>query len=306
MTVHEFFPQTYYTAFGSFEPALRIKSGDTVITTTVDNEGRDANDKHVILGGNPLTGPFYVENAEPGDCLAVRLDNLWPNRNLGRASTVIAANVLDPDYIFHRSPDWPIVTSEWKLNLKEGTATLISPETKLGHLVLALDPMLGCLGVSPPRGQIIAAVTSGKYGGNMDYRGFVSGVTAYFPVFTLGGLFFVGDGHAVQGEGEIVGTGIEVSFDVQFTVELQKRRKIGWPRAEDEKYILTVGNARPLDQALQNATTEMIQWLQEDFNLDERAAHILMGQCVEYNIGNVFDPAYTIVCKLRKDRIRTK
>jgi len=137
----------------------------------------------------------------------------------------------------------------------------------------------------------------------MDYKGFISGTTVYFPIFVSGGLFFVGDGHAVQGDGEIVGTGIEVSFDVQFTVKLLKGKKINWPRAENKEYVLTVGNARPLDQALQHATTEMMRWLQEDFGLDIRATQILLGQCVEYEVGNVFDPAYTMVCKLRKSLI---
>ena len=134
----------------------------------------------------------------------------------------------------------------------------------------------------------------------MDYRGFVSGVTVYFPVFVPGALLFMGDGHSVQGDGEIVGTGIEVSFDVQFTVQLYKGKKINWPRAENDEHIMTVGNARPLDQALQHATTEMIRWLQEDFGLDELGTHILLGQCVEYDLGNVFDPAYTMVCKIKK------
>ncbi|HIE18274.1 TPA: hypothetical protein EYP75_00965 [Candidatus Bathyarchaeota archaeon] len=134
----------------------------------------------------------------------------------------------------------------------------------------------------------------------MDYRGFVSEVTVYFPVFVEGALFFIGDGHAVQGDGEIVGTGIEVSFDVQFGVNLLKGKKIMWPRAENGEYIMTAGNARPLDQALQHATTEMIRWLQVDFGLEDRAAHILLGQCVEFDVGNVFDPAYTGICKIKK------
>jgi len=122
----------------------------------------------------------------------------------------------------------------------------------------------------------------------------------YFPVFVSGGLFFIGDGHAVQGDGEIVGTGIEVSFDVQFTIKLLKNKKTNWPRAENQEYIMTIGNARPLDQALQHATTEMVRWLQEDYALEGRAAYILLGQCVEYEVGNVYDPAYTMVCKLKK------
>ena len=160
--------------------------------------------------------------------------------------------------------------------------------------------MLGCFGVAPDRGQAISTATSGPHGGNMDYKGFEQGVTVYFPVAVEGALLFVGDGHAVQGDGEIVGTGIEVSFDVQFTVTLQKGRRIGWPRAENETHILTVGNARPLDQALQHATTEMCRWLTTDYDLDMLGAHTLLGQCVEYEIANVFDPAYTVVCKLRK------
>ena len=134
----------------------------------------------------------------------------------------------------------------------------------------------------------------------MDYRGFVDGVTVYFPVFVPGALVFVGDGHAVQGDGEIVGTGIEISFDVQFTVRVLKGKTIGWPRGENADFIFTVGNARPLDQALQHATTEMARWLQEDYGLDALGAGILLGQCVEYDVGNVFDPAYTMVCKVPK------
>lgn len=298
MAVYKFQPNTYYTSLGSYEPVLRIASGDTVITTTVDNAGRDASDQPVTPGGNPQTGPFYIESAEPGDTIAVRFDRLWPNRTKGRTSTIIATNVVDPHYVNQMPKEH--IEAEWELDLKEGTATLIKPETKLGRLKLTLDPMLGCFGVAPPRGQSISAGTSSTHGGNMDYKGFVSGVTVYFPVFVPGALLFMGDGHAVQGDGEIVGTGIEISFDVQFTVQLLKGKRINWPRAENAEYIMTVGNARPLDQALQHATTEMIRCLQSDFGLDERAAHILMGQCVEYDVGNVFDPAYTMVCKIKK------
>ncbi len=303
MAVHQFHPDVYYTALGVYEPVLQIADGDTVVTTTVDNAGRDSFDQQVTSGGNPQTGPFYIIDAEPGDTLAVRLDKLWPNRSIGRTSTVIAPNVVDPYYVTEMPEE--NVHAEWELDIEKGTATLIEPETKLGRFTLPLDPMLGCFGVAPPRGQIISSATSSTHGGNMDYRGFVSGVTVYFPVFVPGALLFMGDGHAVQGDGEIVGTGIEVSFDVQFTVQLLKGKKINWPRAENEEHILTIGNARPLDQALQHATTEMIRWLQEDFGLDARATHILLGQCVEYDVGNVFDPAYTMVCKLKKQFLPT-
>lgn len=306
MTIHEFQPHVYYTALGSYEPVLRISDRDTVVTTTVDNAGRDASDRQVTPSGNPLTGPFHVDGTEPGDTLAIRLDRLWPNRDIGRSSTVIASNIVDPDYVREMPPRRPRVTAEWRLDLEEGTATLAEPETSLSHLVLPMKPMLGCFGVAPPREQAISSSTSGAYGGNMDYNGFFTGVTVYFPVFVPGGLLFMGDGHAVQGDGEITGTGIEVSFDVKFTVSLLKGKRINWPRAENEEYILAVGNARPLDQALQHATTEMVRWLLDDFGLEPRAVHILLGQCAEYEVGNVFDPAYTIVCKLKKKWILRK
>ncbi|MCS6860923.1 MAG: acetamidase/formamidase family protein [Abditibacteriales bacterium] len=297
MATHHFRPTHYHTAIGAHEPVLCIADGDTVITTTVDAGGRDASGEQVTPGGNPQTGPFYVEGAEPGDTLVVHFDRLYPNRDWGYTGTVVAANVVDPWFV----PELPEGgRARWRIDREQGTATLVEPATKLGNLTIPLDPMLGCFGVAPPRGQTISTATSAEHGGNMDYRGFRQGVTVYLPVFVPGALLHVGDGHAVQGDGEIVGTGIETSFDVQFTVRLLKGKRIHWPRGEDDNYIFTVGNARPLDQAVQHATTEMLRWLQQDYGLDALGANILLGQCVEYDVGNVFDPAYTMVCKVHK------
>jgi acetamidase/formamidase len=268
-----------------------------VITTTVDAGGKDAKGEQVAPRGNPQTGPFYIEGIEPGDALVVHLDRLYPNRDMGYTATVVAPNVVDPEYV-RELPEGEL--AEWKIDRKKGTATLIKPLTKLGNITLPLSPMLGCFGVAPPRGQAISTATSAEHGGNMDYRGFVSGVTVYFPVFVPGALLHVGDGHAIQGDGEIVGTGIEISFDVEFTVRIKKGKTIRWPRGESSDYIFAVGNARPLDQAAQHATTEMLRWLQEDYGLDARGASTLLGQCVEYDLGNIFDPAYTMVCKVNK------
>ncbi len=307
MATHHFQPTHYFTTIGSHEPALHIADGDTVITTTVDAGGYDHNDKQITEGGNPQTGPFFVEGAEPGDTLVVTLDKLLPNRARGITSMMVAPNVVDPTYIPELS--WPKGErewAEWHVDTQANTATLTKPQTKLGNLTLPLAPMLGCFGVAPPGGQAISTATSWVHGGNMDYRGFTNGVTVYFPVFVPGALFFVGDGHALQGDGEIAGTGIEISFDVQFTVHVQKSKKINWPRGENDQYIFTVGNARPLDQCVQHATTEMLRWLEQDYGLDKVGANILMGQCVEYDLGNIFDPAYTMVCKLSKHLLAKK
>jgi amidase len=298
MALHRFQPDHYHVTIGPHEPVLRIADGDSVVTTTVDASGRDASGERITPGGNPQTGPFFIEGAEEGDTLVVRFDDLRPNRDRGWSGVAIAPNVVDPYYVWKL----PKVESsaEWEVDRERGTATLLVPETKLGRLTLPLAPMLGCFGVAPARGEAISTATSGRHGGNMDYRGFRTGVAVSFPVLVPGALLHVGDGHALQGDGEIVGTGIEISFDVQFTVNLRKGKRIGWPRAENADYLMTIGNARPLDEALQHATTEMIRWLQDDYGLDGPGANLLLGMCVEYEVGNVFDPAYTMVCKLRK------
>jgi amidase len=298
VAVHHFTPTHYHTAIGAHEPVLRLADGDTLVTTTVDAGGRDHRGEPVTPGGNPQTGPFFIEGAEPGDTLAVRLDRLVPNRDHGYTATVVAPNVVEPGYV-RELPQGG--RAEWRIDRERWTATLVSPETRLGALTLPLDPMLGCFGVAPPRGQAISTATSAEHGGNMDYRGFRAGATAYFPVFVPGALLHVGDGHALQGDGEIVGTGIEISFEVEVTVRVLKAKRISWPRGEDATHVFAVGNARPLDQAVQHATTEMLRWLQEDYGLDPLGASILLGQCVEYDLGNVFDPAYTMVCKVRKE-----
>ncbi len=160
--------------------------------------------------------------------------------------------------------------------------------------------MIGCFGVAPPHGQAISTASSDRNGGNMDYRGFSAGCTVSFPVFVPGALFFLGDCHAVQGDGEIVGTGVETCCDVEVRLTVEKGRTIGWPRGETAERIFTVGNARPLDQALQHATTEMAAWLVSGYGLSAAGAAHLLGQVVRYEVGNVFNPAYTMVCSVEK------
>lgn len=274
-----------------------------MITTAIDAGGYDAAGERIVSGGNPMTGPFFIQSAEPGDRLVIHLNRITPNRASGWSTRGVDPSVVDPEYVLDLalpSKGSPFEPAEWDIDLHSQTITLRSPETRLGRLQLPLDAMLGCFGVAPEAGQSISTATSGPYGGNMDYRGFRAGTTVFLPVFVPGALFFLGDGHASQCDGEIGGTGIEVSMDIEIRVDLVKNRLIRWPRGETPDEIFTVGNARPLDQALRHATTEMIRWLQEDYLLDPVSASLLASQAVSYEVGNVFDPAYTMVCKLKK------
>jgi amidase len=297
MTMHFFTPNRYHNTLGHHEPALSVADGDTVSAKTVDAHGCDERGEQVAVRPNPQTGPFYVEDAEPGDTLAVRFDCLTPIRDWGFTSSIVAPDVLEPRFARELpAREW----IRWRIDTASGTATQETHAGALGAFTVPLEPMVGCFGVAPSGGQAISTATSGPHGGNMDYRGFRNGVTVYLPVSVPGALFFIGDGHAVQGDGEIVGTGIETAFEMQFTLRVIKGKQINWPRGEDDASIFTVGNARPLELALQHATTEMVRWLREDYGLDLNAASLLLGQCVRYDIGNVYDPAYTVACKLEK------
>lgn len=243
MAVYYLEPTRYYNTLGPHPPVLHIKPGDTVVTTTVDAWGYDARGQQVTDPPNPQTGPFYIEGAEPGDTLVVHLDHLSPNRERGYSRSVVADHIVEPGYV----KEIPLgERAEWKIDLLAGRIILIQPLTALGALQLPLAPMLGCFGVAPLGGQALSTATSGPYGGNMDYRGFTAGVTVYFPVFAPGALLFVGDGHAFQADGEILGTGIETSFKVQFTVDLLKGKTIFWPRGGELNPYLYCGKRSSL------------------------------------------------------------
>ncbi len=304
MATHRFAPTRYPTTFGPHEPVLRLRPGDTIATTTVDAAGCDASGARVTAPSNPLTGPFFVEGAEPGDRLTVAIEAVTPNRAHGFGRASLAPNVVDPDFVPEMGYDPRNDGASWRVDAGAGTATLQRDDGPLAGLTLPLAPMLGCLGVAPAGGEAISTATSGPHGGNMDVRRLGPGTTVTFPVFAPGALLFFGDAHALQGDGEISGTGVEISADVRLRVELETGRgPIGWPRGYEGSHLFTLGNARPLDQALQHATTEMVRWLQEELGLSAADAGLAMSQAVRYDIGNVFDPAYTVACRMPRERV---
>ena len=297
MATHHFVPTVWYNTLGTHPVAFTVASGDVVVTETIDANGWDKTGAKVMPGPNPMNGPIAVSGAEPGDSLRVDILRMTPIRDTGWTRASLAENVIDPT----RVPDLPPrARANWHIDRQALTTRLDPPAMGLEYLELPLEPMIGCFGVAPGLGQAISTATSGEHGGNMDYRRLGAGATVWFPVATAGALFFLGDCHATQGDGEIVGTGIETCFEIEVRLTLEKSRKQVWPRGETADDIFTLGNARPLDQALQHATTEMADWLQADYGLDLVAVSHLLGQVVRYDIGNVFDPAYTVACRIEK------
>ena len=293
-----FLPERFYNTFSfAHPPALRIKPGERVVTKTADAAGVDWNGKQVAQGPNPQTGPFFVEGAEPGDMLVVSIEKIETNRTTGYSSSLLAPYAVDPAALIARVDREPR-RANWIIDKAKGTVRLDGND--IGGLELRLRPMLGCVGVAPARKEAVATSTPGPFGGNMDYAGMNAGVKVMLPVYEPGALLFIGDGHALQGEGEVVGTGIETSMDVEFSVQVVKKKALQWPRLENDTYVMVLGSERPLLQALQHATSEMHRWLIQDYGLSERGAATLMGQTLEYEVGNVVDPHFTVVAKMRK------
>lgn len=298
---HHFRPLKFYKSLGGHEPVLTVRDGDSIVTTTADSWGFDDKREQVAPWGNPQTGPFFVEDAEPGDTLAVRFDSVRPNRDYGYCDTVIEPHLVTADYA-ERLPQQG--TAEWRIDRRAGTATLVSPSIRRGTLSLPLAPFLGCFGVAPAQAEPISTANCGEHGGNMDYPRFVSGATAYLPVFRPGALLFLGDGHALQGDGEIVGSGVECSMDVTVTVRLLKARPLISPRGESEDWVFTLGNSRPLEAAVCIATTGMMQYLEGELGFSTAEANLVLAQCARYDLGNLVNPTFTVACRIAKAQLR--
>ena len=305
---HEFVPKTFHRVFSaSIEPVLRVWPGDTVHTTTVDAGGTDEKDVTRVLGGNPQTGPFYVETAMPGDILAVTLTSVRLNRDWAISDDALMARAMDSGLAVKMKDVGKGV--RWKLDRQHGVA---SPETssgngndgKLKSFTIPLRPMLGCVAVAPGFGQApMPTGDSGSFGGNMDFNEIVEGTTVYLPVGQPGALLFIGDGHAAQGDGELNGNALETSMEVEFTVNVVRSKPLSSPRVESATHVMTVGLGGSLEEAMRRATSGMTQWLEQDYSLSPSEVAIVLGSSIEYTIGEVADRNVAVAAKLRKDRL---
>jgi acetamidase/formamidase len=297
-----------FTYCYSHKPVLRIRPGDTVATSTRDasNDVYSTGDKTLfpkldLSKVNPQTGPFYIEGAEPGDTLVVHIDKIDFNRDWGWGGSIPYFGALAPEYkTMMITPPVSDRLFVWHIDRDRRVGILDLPNSKVGKVEVPLRPFFGTIGTAPSGKECISSLVPGAHGANMDFNEVVEGVTMYFPVFEPGALFMLGDGHAAQGDGEIDGAAIETSFNVKFTVNLIKGKRIGWPRLVNDKYVMSIGSTRPLMDALRLACSDLINWMVQDYGYDKLEALQLLGQAAEIEIANVVDPQYSVACMLDK------
>jgi acetamidase/formamidase len=302
-TKHVFEPTEFQHFFSdSIPPVLHVSPGDTVETWSVDAGGSDAKGVHRTSGGNPLTGPFYIDGALPGDTLVVHFNRLRLNRDSAISSPLIVNSALTSDYIEQRKRI-DGYNADWKLDVTTGFASLQKPTETMKDYRVPLAPMLGCVGVAPPGGMQYRSGFLGNFGGNMDYNQVREGVTVYLPVYVPGALLFIGDGHAAQGAGELTGNALETSMDIEFTVDFKPRLSgngASSPRFENADYFMASGIAGSLDQAFREATTNLVRWLEQMYGLNAAQVSSVLGTAMVYDVAEVVDPESHVVAKVPK------
>jgi acetamidase/formamidase len=300
---HEFTPTDYSNEFSPHrKPVLTIWPGDTVHTTTIDSGGVDENGITKALFGNPQTGPFYVGTAAPGDTLVVRIQRLRLNRDYADSLDTIVGRALGASLAATATGlGKPI---RWKLDRERGVA---SPEAAPDHLKnfeVPVHPMLGGLAVAPGFGSApISTGDTGRFGGNMDFNEVTEGNVVYLPVYQPGALLYLGDAHALQGDGETSQYALETSMDVEFAVDVVHGKSISTPRVESPTHIMVLGQAGSLDDALRAATTGLTQWLEQDYGLSLSESAQVLGSSVQYVVANLAGRSVGVVAKIEKARL---
>ncbi|MCZ6777670.1 MAG: acetamidase/formamidase family protein [Acidobacteria bacterium] len=303
---HRYIPkpdELKYT-FATTAPVLRLKPGDVLETWTENALGDHLQQPGDTLPAdfrpNPNTGPFFIEGAEPGDTLAVRLIKIEPAKDfaVGIAGPGFGALTQTP---YTPMLDEPIPERTWfyRIDRRARTVEFAAGDSDF-KIKLSLRPFLGCLAVAPAMAEARSTIVPEFFGGNMDTPEVRVGSTVYFPVNVPGALLYLGDGHAAQGEGEIAGTAAEVAMNVTLQVDVLKGWRISTPRLEDDTYLMAVGSYRPLEDAMRIASRELIAWLEADYGLSALDAYELLSVAMESNISQLVDPNYTVLVKIRK------
>lgn len=300
-------PEELVYTFGGHPAKMHLKPGTTLVTWTedcYDGAVKTPNDipSKVIPPGhdNPQTGPFYLDGAEPGDALAVHIIKLEPSRDYAISSSFPGFGALTATSytaLLHE----PLEERVWFYKVDKAKNTVRYEAHKTKHAVdLPMRPFLGCIGVAPAGGEVRTTIVPEAFGGNMDTWQACAGATVYLPVNVPGALFSIGDGHLVEGSGEIIGTAVESALNVTLKIELIKKAQLSWPRIEDDNYIMSAGSYRPLEDAARIAYNDVVRWIAANYKMDLQDAYQLVSQTAETDLTQMVDPNYTVVVKVPK------
>ena len=298
----QFSPANYYRKFSSkIAPVLRIQPGDTVSTESLDAAGNDKHGEIKAERGNPLTGPFYIEGAQPGDLLVIRILKVTLNRDKAYTVEGFVPRGMDMDKEMKDTMYRKAKLAQWNLDHNSMTAKPANVHEHLQNFRVPIKPMLGCVGIAPAGSQEILTYFNGPFGGNMDFSRVTAGAIVYLPVNHDGALLLMGDGHAAQGDAELSGDGLETSMDFSFTTALVKNgaSALNFPHIEDSTYIMIPGMAKSFDDALLQANARMFTWLREKYQLSAAEISAVMNTSVEYKIAELPDPEVEIFALLK-------
>jgi amidase len=310
-------PRRFWYTYGPNQPAVTVCAGERVVAETRDAHGFDAQRQPLpddlkqrsadtsYRENNPLVGPVYVQDAEPGDVLAVRIEEIAITRPYAWSRFLPNFGAFTgegPGKLMLFNEPLREMLFDWDLDLERSVARLRFERSAVREVEIPLHPFIGSIGVAPAYGRVEMALTPGEYGGNMDCPQICAGSTIYLPVWVRGAYLVFGDVHAAQGDGEICGVALETTARVSLQLDLIKTagRGIRWPRVEDAEYIMVVGSARPLMDCARIAHIELVEWLVEDYGFDRWEAFQLLSQVGSMRVGNVVDPNYSVVARFPK------
>ena len=307
--IKKFSPKSdqYCWTFGGVDPVLRLEPHSILHTWTEDAfSGKITSDKDLpskVLepySTNPQTGPFYVEGAEPGDTLAIHFISIRPSRNWAVSTTIpLFGSLSTTKYTPLLHDTLPEKVWMYKVNEEKNSVTFQASDSNF-QTDIPMHPFHGTVGVAPAGSEVRSSLVPEAFGGNMDSPEVCEGSTLFLGVNVKGALFSLGDGHYVQGQGEVCGVAVEGAMETEIGIELIKNRYVEWPVIENDDYIMTVGSYRPLEDAFRIAQTQMIKCLASNYGLSIMDAYQLVSQVNETPIANVVDPNYTVVTKVHK------
>jgi amidase len=296
--------------YGVAAPVARLRPGNILDSNSLDCFGNSIKKPGDTLamskGDNPLTGPFFIEGADPGDTLVVHILDLQVDGNQGLGAFAPGFGALnETNYTPMLHAPLPEKIWFYPIDHASNTATFQALDSSY-KVKIPLHPFLGCIGVAPAGGEARSSIVPAEFGGNMDAPEVSAGNTLYLPVNVSGALLYFGDGHAAMGDGEIAGTAIEVPLKVRLQVDLVKGKHSNWPRFENDKEIMAAGIYRPVDDAVRIAFTELVSWIHADYGLSELDAYELLSEVGKVHLTEMVDPNYVVVASIEKKYLPAK